>query len=812
MKIINKFLIFVSIGINIAFGASSTDPNIIEYKADTQPTYNAGNYTMECPKVKEGYVTRIDIINYEQGTTTCNVYKIDSQTGIIDITKPLDQVVNTNPQTKLRYSIPPNKNAIDQSVKEQFQNLDSELKNSPDLQKIKDKWLGDYSNPSGEQYLTASKYLLAGLTIDGEIINIKQSIEANEITLNNGFTIYPNINGEILKQDGIWNSFFDQIQAFVENPTETQARRMVEAKNSIAESSSKDLIGNIMVMVMDFYAGINEDYQELNFFALILPLAFTSIFAFQNKLTRKFSKLHSQEDFYERGFLGVVVLFIFYFSSTTYNINDKKNIDQNYFNNFSRWFLYQGVDWADSMTRKLADSYVTFVMKDVGLYSQTQIKSIRYDKANKENQVNAYRGIVNNCRTYYDADKIKSESDKQGAGNEFPTGITDDFSYVKDSYKNDRNNYTNIPTMNACASSLRKVNILEKDIIYTDLKLQNFEKASQDNQLKSRVLITSETVYKNVADNGFLSAPLIAGSKIFFDASETVVSDTNELKNDMNQDNSQQYKTVDGKAVDSNDDKGMFQWILNNSVYLMLPGADAIRGSIYSMGESIIEAIPFVSKVPLYKFAGESATALIATIIAISVMVTIVKYLPLMALMVASMLTISFYYISVEIFYLITPFLVAYAFTANQPQVIVNLLMRFFALAIKPVIFVITIVVSMLVINIFDGINSTMIQPMFHMFDAIFNVEKEVDGLFMWLTLNDVSNGIDDMNSLYVGVLGAVLNMLTSIFAVIATFYIIFNGQDMFMSLFGFKERGIDVQEGIGSQVAGDMSKYSKPI
>jgi hypothetical protein len=59
--------------------------------------------------------------------------------------------------------------------------------------------------------------------------------------------------------------------------------------------------------------------------------------------------------------------------------------------------------------------------------------------------------------------------------------------------------------------------------------------------------------------------------------------------------------------------------------------------------------------------------------------------------------------------------------------------------------------------------------------------------------------------------LKGVLTVGTSIVATVSAFYLVFNGAEMILGMFGFKQSGIDVKEVVGGSVEAKTSKYNNP-
>lgn len=823
-----KKILFVVL-LTIIGHSDTVNDNQSQFKTPNQPVYN--NQTMECPKVRAGYITRVHHYDYTAGKTYCNVYQIDPNTGVVIDTpqKTPDGaedvvLVNDNPIAARYYSLPSasDKKSIDADLKKTWDKVGLDIANGSKFKNLEKLYLKDYTTlDNGDKFLTGAKYLLAGLTMDGEIINIPSSIQSNEITLQKGYTIYPNasVNGNNDKD------FLSIIKDFINNiryeKTKKQEFEDNVGVNINLNSQAKTMLDNIIVFIMDFFARVNENYQDVNFMVFALSAIFTVIFASQKKLTSKLSKVHDSDDMYERGFLGFIIIFVFYLSSTTYNIDNEKKIDQTHFQNMSRWLLYKGVDWADSATRSMASSYVSFKLKETGILGKEQARTLSYAKAANELKYNALVSDVKKCSQYYDTDKLGLVlGNAQGNNAAFPEtqGELKEEAFLKDEYKNQvressgASTLAEIPRVGSCRNSLREATIVANEITQQEYKIQSYQKIVSSDKIQNRMLLITENIYKTTADQGFMAAPVIATTDFFLDMSEIVKTDEQEeAASRAAQDNSSASAMNIPVA-----NTGFSSKIGEYGAYMLVPGATTMQSYIYQAKDKILGDTQATNNGIV-----NTAWGAVSLVITIMLMMALIKYLPILSLLIASLLVIVFYFISVEIFYLITPFIVAYALTSNQHQTLISLLIRYFALALKPIMIVFSVVVAMLVISLFEGINNAIILPLFNTFQNVLGVAETTNITDKLTTILDMAFGAKMFNndamaflgtSPIIGFIGGIAMITTKIFAVVSVFYIVFNGSDIMLKLFGLREGGIDVQEGLGSQIEGNMGKYGRPI
>jgi len=799
-NIFRSFLLFIlttSMLSAISIKGEIVGDSLDTYIMDTQRVYTKTDISMECPLMRATYISRVDRYDFSEGKTYCKVYEIDKNSGIASATAKEILIYNINHSAKDFYNNINNADriTIDNKLTIKWDDIGHNIVTSASHKAIQDKYFKNYVNTGGDEFLTGSKYLLAGITMDGERINLKQSINTNDIVMMPGFTIYANSSTALtLEPEEWWKKLWNSVKKYLpSDEKEMKDKHLVEGwETQELASTGKKMLNNLMVFIMDFFAELNETYNDVTFWMLLVVLPFTIFFGVQRLITKKIHEHQHQDDVAERMFLGIIVFFFFYIGQTTYKIDADKNIDQSQFQNTSRFLLYKGIDWADEATRAMAKAYVSFKIKDAGLIGRENSKVLEYQiNINSKKRKEIYTILNDKCFEYYDTAKIMKNHHIGNDQHFTPDTNIYDYDYFKGKYKGIERkiNYEvkNIPTINSCYNLKREHQILNTKIKQASLKINEFDAAISSGGIEERINLISEYIYKNTADNGFIAAPLIGTSNIFLDGVEAFSTEESK-KSSAN---------TEASAIGENSPMidSTIEWISDRSVYMMMSGASSLRESIYSL---------------LKEEEGGVVSGTLSLVITIMIMMTMIKYAPILAMTAASILVIVFYYISVEVFYLVAPFIVVYAFASNQQQYIVSLLGRFLALSLKPLMIVLSIALAMLAIKLFEGINTAIISVNFDMFQQVLNIEKFENE---WLTGKALSaDFFDSLSLLGITFIGSVAKLLVQIFATLGVFYIVFNGSEMFIKMLGFKEGGIDIQESIGREIDSGSSKYNRPV
>lgn len=817
-----KFIIVFIVTLVTALHSAQVETNVT-YTEDVQNVYGAGDLTMECPIVKDGYITRIHEVSYISGKTICKVYEINSETNI-----PNDVQVEQNP-------IVTNYNP---SAKEHYRNLErSELEGIVNSQKIKyeginasinsgefiniyeQKYFIDYINTPGE-YLTGSKYLLSGTMMNSDIIDFSASITDNSIILKNGYTIYPNHyqarDASIFENLSNWLGGFLDAVGIGSGNIDSKTNEILSEIQSINAHAEK-LLDTIVLFIVHFMANSNSIYTEIVFIISLLAVAGSILFIVVPNSVRMVSNIFKEKDnqvryeefnVIEKMVFSGLLFMVFFVGFQNIRIDTDTEIDQTNFQSFSGGLLYQGVEYADILTQKLVSSYLNFKLKDAGLISGLRELELKKEEKVLINIINANGDFyTEKCLENYDITKIKELHNLKGTENLniiFPTPDSiqaTDNALLKDdvleSIKTDEDGEITkeIPTFNACATayySIAKDHRRLKDVQNKLEDRANLLGASDITKQVKLMVNLSESLFKATADYGFLAAPMVGASEIFLDASEVMTTKNIAAIEDRNREVNSISEDAKNGMIDD-----LVEFSTENMAYMMIPGASSIRESIYGFYEFFTENGGEISSFfsgYMKVFDGLEKTA--SLVMAIIITKSFVDYLPILTLTISTFLVIAFYYGTVFIFYLVSPFLLVYAMATSSTRVIQTFLGKFLVLMVKPVIIVISVVIALFIINLLNGLYGAIVQPTFEMINALLN--------------SDGSPNLIDSPVIFF--LKALAKLFLQVGIVYIVWQIIFNGEKLILSIFGYHERGTDIGETVGMDVESGANRYTRPI
>lgn len=488
---------------------------------ESHPTVGCG-----CPTPKEGYFARIKDVIPSSGETQCFIYK------------------NSDPSTQLGFISTSNASCQSQFVlssDEEYKiNADSET--NPDefgLESIKTKYTQNYTNTGTRTYLTTSKYIVAGLTADNEIIDVASTISKNKLTIRNGYTIYPNISGTITPDvstsqkvmsalGGWWNNLFSSSNA--EDAVKEQYRGYEAELSSLSEI----MFSSVIVLMLTWLAESNTLFLNMNSTLFFWVFPATLVLFLVSKVTKKMGDKQDHEDNFERGFLTALILWVFYFASGETDVANDQKITYTNFQTYSRPILYKGVEFADDLNMAFTKAYISYKAKDAGLFYQQDYKKVADETARltKENAFLAESGgMLGLCYEAYDTEKLKKlASDVVGANTVFPplgtlnkdiqgkptatkskaigTPNLEETAFLNEGYRR----ATNVPTLSACYNFERRYKENSKVLMANELIKKQYESAINGNKAKEGIKLVADLMFKNSADMGFINASKISAT------------------------------------------------------------------------------------------------------------------------------------------------------------------------------------------------------------------------------------------------------------------------------------------------------------
>lgn len=861
---LNKILIVLITSVNFLIASTPSDiinssnqtvNNTVEEYLTKKTNYiknmvgqNSCQYS--CPDLQDGYFGRVANVNPQAGLTECYVYSTKSPSKklatVENISKPC--ISEFKKEAAKVQKLTPLKSKSEMS-----------LETYEDLKKIEDKYYKNYKDVGmGREFINVPKYMIAGLTVDEEIINVPDTIKYNQITLNSGYTLYPNastiteseLKKSIQENQSFLENLTDSVKDFVgiyELPTPKDETTRIENSNLV--SPVKAILTNSVIFIMNFLNEYNEVMLIAKTYILFTVIPLTIGLAVLSKITKSISSINDLEDITERIVLGVATMFIFFFTTTNIKIDDENQISQTNFHQLIRPIFYKGAYLGDLAGQSATKAYLKYKLREVGLAPLDIVNSTRVEKAKIQNEQLIYSSIIKDCSETYNTNELKQyvgvsiglnqtyppSEDLSRYSSQIGKDIKTNF-YNKSFLKNEALvKKHNLSSVSLCYQAERTYLENKEKIKDYEYLLKGYELSSKNNGMQKQINLLANMQYRNDVELGFTSLPLLATTSILIDNIGLFKNpqgdrlDREQLLKDYRKSAGYEIgSVVEGDNLLTKP----INWTISNLSYTMLPFASGVQNTVYKLLKnedshdsfksivsnavesfsSLKTGIFGIGKELLGSITGkllenENVAQFLSIFVSILVMMYLISYLPIVAIAGASFSVIFFYYLSIEIYYLVIPFLIAFAFATSQGELIKNFMRNGLILAIKPLLIVVSIVMALFAKEFFETMNYALVN---WQFEPMFAITQNVD-------LSTLSSFTSNISTYALADFGLVffkgfLILANSIIGIIVVFYLVLNGANMILDMFGVRDASFDVQSGIGSQVDNKTNQWNTPI
>lgn len=797
-----KLLLIIVLFINLFAANETLQDNLNKYLTAVPTTQcieniSLGSYVKKSENGNALFTFILDGVDLSTGKLTYNVYKVNEEFNNVQmgINNEVDKISFTNPSCNYsEINEEQFKNVLQENGLSNYsENKANELNNQLlyELQELENKYIGkdaEFKQTGNKKYLTTASYLLACLTFNESIIDIKKSLQLNRIILKPGYTIHPNNQVEKVEVTEVAKGF-SSVASSIKKTVKTSYTDVV------LDSVTEYLSDNVILYAFDFRARWNEVLLKMKTFLFLTFLPFSVGFLSLSKITKKISKINDFDDVTEKGVMVIVLLFMFYFTNGTANKfensnGDTENINLSNFQKFSSKFFDKSMDFANQSANIFASSYINFNRKSAGYLSEKEIINITGDTAGVKQQQQYIESFYEACKRDWNIDEVRNRfnittkkdvisfpNSKQY--NDFIKGSIDGASNTNniEQFLNENITYPVI-SLTGCYKLERDWIEITKTIEKNKELLSQVMATQENGGDRKQLLKIAKVQYYTVAEQGFIGIPEIAVTNIVTDSLNMFGSDRSTQNMKAFSDRQKEMNNLD-------DGWTATQTLFESLAFMIVPGANAIK-EFGTDNTSFLEKVPFV---------GKFLSSAVGTGLAISVMKYLVLYFPVVAVSMASLMVIGWYFISVFIYFLVSPFIIVYAMSQQQTDIIKDFLVRGVALAFKPILIILSVVVAVLAVYLFKDLSIILFDSNFALLiDIIKNktsVVNPLDLFFMFLK--------------------GLLILGASVVSTVSAFQLVFNGSEIISGMFGFKQSGIDVKEVVGSAVESKTSKYNTP-
>lgn len=785
-------------GLN-AYKTTSTTPSVDITGAITAMPSSTASSVYALPSTKEGYTPQISGFNPKTGTITFQVY--DETNGVF-----LDGVKTyQNNALKGALDLSANDTAtINKIVSDRESQLENRSNTAvkayyDNMASYKTQLDGLYKNSTSsnstyiKEFLTLSKFVVSCLTLDNTVINIEQSMATKSMVLQNRYTM----------------NLGDALSTAQSSQTTTLA-------NTKLQEYVKKFSIKTFFFILEWQRNNNQLIQEIKVFMITIFLPLTIGYTALSKFTKYMQKISDFDDLAEKGVILIIIFIGFFMPSTVYNKGDKGNeLGQTFYQGWAVEVARKGVGFADRMTINTVSAYSQWQMNNLGVMSNEDLKTAYTAQIKTKKNHDLYDAIFQGqCTGKYDFTRL-AEIHSYIQNNDSIFFTDDEFKSAKANWE--KKNKTPFPfgnqallwktstmptlSLNACSQLEKDLRVLKNDMKEYETfnaKLETMKGGDVSNDVALLTKINSDGL--NYAVHlGFIYAPFILMQDYFVqnitdDNSPLSAVKNNERFKDF-QDDKFTNKTVEwlknsyfpneivvGYMADIAGEKMVT--VLKALPYKVIPFFAPIQDSLYTPIHNAISLISGAVLAPI-----DVAVYVLSTYTAYQITDSVLQFTPAFVMVIAGVWAFILYAGSLFVYYFVSPFILAYALGSQQTEALRSFISRGVVLAFKPIIMVVSIVIALVAIDltqeILNFVENVIMQNL--------------------ISAYDVSGFKFIMFTFFQGLFHVISLVVKGIMA----FVLVFKGSDLILSLFGFKDSGVNMKEVIGGDIEKGTSRYT---
>lgn len=560
------------------------------------------------------------------GKVNCLVYHVDN------IDRAMWNFTYTNPICKARYT--PDVSSVQTSS--YLQNLAQKSAQETELLKQEKSKAASRANALTEQQLNLSDLMVAVMTMDGEKIDLVQSIDSGKMKINAGYTA------------------------------------LIENTNSNSKAALSDLAADALnsktVAIFEFMSKASSTISTTTF---ILLLCFMLAYLIKSGvIIRVFDKNEregkkSEAILWVAGVIGAVMFFLV--PTIDLSVNSQQRIQQSLFHTKLQSFFSQASKISNTINLAVHDATFSALLKERGFKSKEMIYQTAAEQKVLEQIATKTRSELDKCNQYFDVEKIKKYSGTYGkfnyplseeelhkavllsTGNNITTSPY--FDYLKDV-----NQVTKGMTFSQCGQFER---IYRETQLRLNQNLEYLSKGNTESDIAKRehVLKVVQSQYTAISDWGFISAAFLPAALAEL---ELEVDETQKMTNEKD-------------GIDK---------IIFNIPYLMFPGTGTI---VNTMKDIFTVDVPIISTIT--KLFGAFAGAGTAIFI-VKIILTIA---PLLIMTIVSLVVAIILFYQIIAYFISGFYVILLAIWQNNNENIFNFLGRGIRLFAKIVAFPISV-------------------------------------------------------------------------------------------------------------------------
>lgn len=535
-----------------------------------------------------------------------------------------------------------------------------------------------------------------------------------------------------------------------------------------------------LLFYIKFFVKCDQWLLNLNSYVLFIFIPYVLVAFLFNKTINK-----DKEGAIEGIVLAVVILYFFYL------VPASDQVSRTLFQNLYTTYIQKTLELSTSLTNIFSSTFTSYQARNSGKLDKQELENIITDSLQNRASLPYYKEYFNTCLSNYNTNLFTIRDDE---GFIFPKNLAINnlgSSWSERSTQNDTS-VISLTSLEFCHNAEAKIKAITVKQVENTKILEDYQASLGDKLNQEQLALLQKMQAQNVHDFGFISTPLIASNNMFSE-NLNMFQRTQKSQNDIE-------TAITKKDKDDGLQKGVIaDSTLGNMIellpYMLVPGADSVKKTVTdTIGtvSSKFEALPFVGT---FVSATKEAVGAGVTIFLIKY---IILYLPIILLIVAAFLNIIYYFISIIVYLNLSPFVATWALAKGQNDQLKTFFVKGIFIGLKPLILVISIVLSVIGLDLIKALNLFLIEKQFNNFFAITMTQETLS----------IAYAFSDDGLLF---LKGFIALAISIASGIIVFYIVLNGADVIQRILGIDERtGGDAQTTLGNQVEQKTSRFSK--
>lgn len=619
----------------------------------------SGSCSYGCRAVASGYVTQIVDIDAKSGTTQCEVYSVN------DLSKALGV----------------NANQINTTCQEQNNRTPDQYNG----QLVSSNTESSYKL-AGATYdtgtITFSRFLAGMCTLDPDIINFSTTSTTGILSLKNPGSIYG---------------------TNVSTLNASKEKELVASADSLNKAN--------LAYFVNLFSSMSTIYSYLQNLLFAFVSAFFVVMIGSQKLQAYLENKQSNISYLSKLYVPIIAVAFFYVP-----IPQENNMHSSIMQNIIRNFMGVSTQVADKAAVLGANTYLQKLYSSVGANTMSGEATIYSMRDSAKAQADFYKTVLNECKS------------------RFPDAMTFQVSDANLAQKSIYN-YNQVQegiTAQGCRAIEQKWLISLKTYQQQKMYADQIKSSFKNGELQSKLTQINTYLNNRQTELGWVNTALIPSAAILIELMPMIQVAQNTVikENVVNQEKIRNsYNTEDSNL-------GLFEKIeaagqntlgavLGKLTYLIVPGAS----TIYEISTSVIKGgfqifgffAPGLIGGKLFSFINHSGliSALGGVFIASLFASIILKYIPLVASMLAAIIAIVGWVIEVLKYFYVAPFVVVFAVTMRRVDKMSEFLVTGIIIFFKPIILVLFVYLGLFLYYLINDIFVMFAKEQFYLLDSL---------------------------------------------------------------------------------------------